>query len=220
MFFSSQLSCSQFLFCVWNLFQIVGCKFFLVYKHTGIMGFFLPSFSHLLRLKVPKLPRQTSKIMSRSPCPRSLCDSRDFNQRMLYIEHPQKVTVVRCVERKLPEANPRGGWNAEPGGLGTGRTPNFSGRALPLLCRLPRIKPRNIKTTTFLILVHRLIFPKSVMTSESLPNASPAASQTEVKVPLCLNSRVFIQATVCSVVHSRAPHVCPCGWRESQPTNR
>lgn len=55
--------------------------------------------------------------------------------------------------------------------------------ALPLLCRLTCIKPRNIRTRTFLIPAHGLIFPKSVMMSESLRHAFLTAPQTGVKVP-------------------------------------
>lgn len=156
--------------------------------------------------------------MSRSPCPRSLGDSLWLRSRHVVYRAPTESNNGQVGWGETSRSQPWG-W-MEHWAWRAGDWESSHQLALPLLCRLSRIKPRDIKTTIFLILVHRLIFPKSVMMSESLPNASPAASQTEVKVPLCLNSRDFIQATVCLVVLRRAPHVWPCGWRESQSTNR
>lgn len=138
------------------------------------MGFFLPSFSHLLTLHDSKLTRQTRKGMSRSPCPRSLC-----NSLWLWAKH--------VVYRAPAESSGQVGWGETSRRQPSRWMEHWAWRAgdwensqlaVPILCRLPRIKPR-----TFLILVHRLIFPKSVMMSESLPNSSPSSFSNRSKGP-------------------------------------
>lgn len=57
-FFLPNFPVPNFYFVFGNLFQIVGCKFFLVYKHTGIMYALFLSSSKTESPKAAKADKQ------------------------------------------------------------------------------------------------------------------------------------------------------------------